>query len=138
MIFVTADDDQPFEARRCVGRDLLIEARRRQADARTGMFENIAKLAAMQLGARRHCCEPAMPEFENGLENLHAILRDDGDTIAGFEVERMQRVRKPPRALGESAVGLHDARAIANSPKAGMTQACARKPRRDVHTLTSS
>ena len=106
FIFVAADHDQPFEARGRVRRDLLVEARRRETDARAGMFEDVAELAAMQLGVRRHRREPAVPDAVDRLDVFDAVLRDDGDAIAGLQSEPAQRARKPRSALGKRAVAL--------------------------------
>ena len=136
VIFVAADDDQPLEARRRMRRDLLVEAAGREAHARAGMLEDVAELAPVQLGVRRHRREAAVPDAVNGLEILDAVLRDDRDAIAGLQSERAQAARQPRRALGELPVGLDDARPLPGRRRTRMAQAGARKPGGDVHRPT--
>jgi hypothetical protein len=91
VVCIAPDDDQSFETRRRVGRDLLIQPGRGEADPCAGMFEDVAELPAMQLGVRRHRREPAEPDAVNGLDVLDAILGDDRHAIARLEAECMQR-----------------------------------------------
>ena len=79
-----ADGDQAFETRRRVGRDLGIEPIRSEADAGAGVFEDIAKFAAMQFGVGRHRRQAGMPDAEHQLDVVRTILRGDGDALAGF------------------------------------------------------
>ena len=109
MIFVAADDDQPLEARGRVRRDFLVEPRRRETDARAGMLEDVAELAAMQLGVRRHRREAAMPDAVDRLDIFDAVLRDDRHAIAGLQPEPAERICEPRPALGQYAVALRHA-----------------------------
>ena len=109
-----------------VWRDFLVEARRRETDARAGMFEDVAELAPVQLGVRRHRSESAVPDAVDRLDIFDAVLRDDRDAIAGLQPEPVQRIREPRRALGKRAVALRHACAIADRRKAGVTQTRAR------------
>src|SRR4029077_19534896 len=126
------DDNQALEARRCVRRDFGVETRRRKAYSCAGMLQDVTELTPMQLGVCRHGSETAVPDAENRLDVFDAILRNDGDAIAGLEPEAMQRARKPRSAPGEYAVALRDARALSHGREARMTQSRAKKPRRDV------
>ena len=55
---------------RRVRRDLVVEAGRREAHARAGMFEDVAKLAPVQLGVRRHRREAAVPDAVDRLDDI--------------------------------------------------------------------
>ncbi len=101
---------------------------RGEAHARAGMLEDVAELAPVQLGVRRHRREAAVPDAVDGLEIFDAVLRDDRDAIAGLQPERAQSAREPRRALGELPVALDDARPLPDRRRARMAQAGARQP----------
>ena len=70
-------------------RDLGIEPVGSEADAGTGMLQNVAELAAVQFCVGRHGGKPGMPNAEHELHIIGAILRRDGDTLAGLQAEAL-------------------------------------------------
>ena len=89
FVVVAADHDQAFERRRRVRRDLGIESVGSEADAGAGVLQNVAELAAVQLGVGRDRGEPRMPDAEHELDIVGAILRRDGDTLARLQAEAL-------------------------------------------------
>ena len=102
LVIGAADRDQPLERFRRVWRDLRVESGRSKADARAGMFEDKAELGAVQLGIGRHRGKPGVPDAEQQFDIVVRILGDDGDALAGLELEPIaQRAGKPRGAAGE-------------------------------------
>jgi hypothetical protein len=56
-----------------------------KADARFGMFQNITKLAPMQLGVGGNGGEAGVPDAEHQLDIFGAIFGDDGDAVPGSQ-----------------------------------------------------
>ena len=116
FVVAAADHDQVLERTRRMRRNLGIEPVGSEADAGAGMLQNIAELAAVQLGIGRHRGEPRMPDAEHELDIVEAILRRDGNTLAGFQAEvRAQRRRQSRGASGDFAVTPDNARAQARA-----------------------
>src|SRR5262249_49905207 len=136
-VFGTANDDEMFEALGRMRRDRRIEPRRCKADARAGMLEDIAELGAVQLGIGRHSGEPHVPDAEQQFEIGRRILADDGDAVAGGELQSSAQAAGQARgALGQFAVACDDARTERCRRHVWMTKSRAIKPRRDIHSIT--
>ena len=116
-------------------RDVGIDAVGGKANARAGMFENVAELGAMQLGVGRHRGKAGVPDAVEQFEIGRRILGGDGDAVAGFKSAALAQGAGQPRgAFRQLAVGRDHARAgRRGSGHAGMTESGAFKPRRDVH-----
>ena len=89
FVVAAADHDQAFQRRRRVRRDLGIEPVGSEADAGAGVLQNVAELAAVQFCVGRHRGEPRMPDAEHELDIIGAVLRRDGDTLAGLQAEAL-------------------------------------------------
>ena len=114
-------------------RDLGVEAVGREAQARAGLFENVAQLRAMQFGVGRHRGEARVPDGVHGFEIVGAVLRRDCDALAGCEPHRFQRTGKPRDAGCNIAVAAQHARTQAERGTLRVFLACTLKPRSEIH-----
>ena len=115
-------------------RDLGVEAGRGEADARAGMFEDVAELGAVQLGIGRHRGEAGVPDAEEQFEISRRILGDDRDAVAGREPEALAQGAGQPRgARRQFAVSRDHARAGRRRRQRGVAETGALKPQGDVH-----
>ena len=87
FVFRAADADEPFERRRRMTRDLGCDIIGGKAGARSGMVQDVRKLAPMQLGIGWYGGEARVPGAEHQLDIFRAILGGDGDAIAGSQRE---------------------------------------------------
>ncbi len=78
-------------------RDFGVETFGYETDLRARMFENIAQLLAMKFGVCRYRGKPGVPDAKQQLDIIRAILRDDGDALAGFHPELLPQRRSEPR-----------------------------------------
>src|SRR5215471_19256928 len=111
LVFGAADRDQTFERFRSMGRDLVAELARCEADASAGMFQNVAELATVKFCIGRHRSQSGMPNAKHQLHVIGTILRGDGDTFAWLKEETVtQRRRELCRSLGDFILTLNNAR----------------------------
>ena len=84
------------------GATSVVETRRREAHARAGMLEDVAKLAPVQLGVRRHRGEAARARCRRSSRDIRrsSWRRSRRDRRASSP-SAMQRARKPRGALGQ-------------------------------------
>jgi hypothetical protein len=75
-----------------------------------------------------------MPDPEHRLDIFDAVPGDDGDAVAGLELQRpAQRPGEPRRPHGERAIVEHGASAERDSRKAAMAPAGTLQSERDIH-----
>ena len=117
-----------------MGGDLGIESVRRETNASPGVLHDIGELAAMQFGVSGHCCQSRVPDAEHQFEIVWRILRDDGDTLAGFKVEALpQRSREPRYASGALGIASDHAQAQAEGRPIPVAHSRAFEPKHQVH-----
>ena len=130
-----ADDDDALQTVRCVRRDHAVESVGCKAHPRAGLFEDVAKLGAVQLGIGRHGGEPRMPDRIKNLDIVRAILGGDGDAVARLEAKACQRAREPRGTARRLAVGSQHAGADAERRTLRIGEAGAIEPHGQVHRL---
>jgi hypothetical protein len=94
-----------------VRRNLAFERLRCEAHARPRLFQDVAKLGAVQLGIGRHSGEAGMPDRIKHFEIVGAVRGGDGDALAGRQPEGVQRAGKPRHAARHFAIAAQHARA---------------------------
>ena len=116
-----ADRDHPLQRFWRMRRDLAIDALRGKADARAGVFEDVAQLGTVQLGIGRHGDAACVPDAIEQRQIVRRIFRDDGDAVAGLEFELVtQRAGDAGSPSGQFAVAHHHALARSGGGQCGM------------------
>ncbi len=129
-----ADPHKMLQRLRRVRRDRRLEPIRREAHPRAGMLKNVAKLRAMQLGIGRHRRETRVPDGEQQLDIFGAVLRGDGDAIAGLEAELVaQRAGQARNAARQRGIVMDDTGAMADGRARTVASAGAFEPQRNIH-----
>ena len=69
--------------------DVGVEALGHEADAGTGMLEDVAELGPVQLRIDRHRGKAGEPDAVQDLEILGRVLRDNRDPVARCQADRV-------------------------------------------------
>src|SRR5262249_32048736 len=111
LVFGAADRDQTFERFRSMGRDLVAELTRCEADASAGMFQNVAELATVKFCIGRYRSQSGMTKAKYKIHVTGYILCGVGEWSAGLKEETVTRRRRDLcRSLAAFIVTLNDAR----------------------------
>ena len=98
------------------------------------MLEDVGELGPVQLGIHRHRCKTGEPEAVEHLDVLGAVLRHDGDAVAGREDHSApQAAGEPGRTARKFAVARHHPLATADGGSSGIGPAQPLEPEGDVH-----
>jgi hypothetical protein len=129
-----AERDQPVESLRRVRRDRGRNIGGGEADAGARLGDDVAELAPVQPGVRRHRDQAAVPHRVERIEIVGRILRRDHDPVARHEPACVaQRAREPRHPLREGPVASDHARAVTDGSGPGMRAPGALEPQSDVH-----